>query len=562
MTTSDNRSHTISNYLLIPLVFISFALTSPKWSIAIAPWLAYTFMIRFIRQNTLRNGILIGWAVTYLAALIASWKVVPIPFPALLIFSLVSTGLLLLPYLLDRWLNQKYSGWISTLVFPMAMVMMDFLASKGGGGTWGNVAYLQFSNNYLMQLASVTGIWGISFMIYWFASTVNYLYQQLMIKQAIKQPLVIYSLSLLMVMSFGFWRVNSNDLSNTPKIKMAGITVENLSILETVHECHTGETISIPATAHQSDSRLTKAMRSMESFVAYPNQPKFSPVFEQIDNIMTQLWESSQQAVQSGARVIVWTEGIVNAFKSDESRYIQDAKDFAVQNGIWLFFPMATIIPGEILPGQPFIENKVLSINPSGEVVNTYFKNIPVGGVEPCFPGDGSIPVISTAEANISPVICYDADFPDLLQQVGHQETEILVVPSGDWHAISPIHSYMAVVRAIENGVSILRPVSRGLTLAADSFGRVIAEDDYFEDDQHLLLAEIPVSKVTYHCLCSNRRFVRLWMRSNTIAFCNPWGAVQKQRWRIITMRHLIDYFIPLGDLIRVSKLLLCQCNR
>jgi apolipoprotein N-acyltransferase len=477
-------------------MFISFSLTSPKWGIALAPWLAYTAMIRFFRQNELGKSIWLGWGVSYLAALIASWEVVPVPFPILLIFSLVSTGLLLIPYVLDRWLHRKFSGWHSTLVFPTAMVLMDFLASKGGGGTWGNIAYLQFSNNYLMQLASVTGIWGISFMVYWFASTVNHVYETSLRKQFAKTPLVLYGSTLLLVLSFGFIRVLTSD-PEVPKIRMAGITVENIAILETVHACNTGETIKIPTTAHQSDSELAKAMRSMESFVAYPNDPKFAPVFKEIDAIMEKLWESSRQAVKQGAKVLVWTEGIVNAIKSDESKYIEAAKEFAGENQIWLFYPMATIIPGEITPGKPFIENKVLTIDPSGQVVNTYFKNIPVGGVEPSFPGDGTVPIIPTPFADISPVICYDADFPQLLQQVGQQSTEVLVVPSGDWHAIAPIHSYMAVVRAIENGVSILRPVSKGLTLAADKYGRIIAEDNYFEDDQHLLVADIPVKKST-----------------------------------------------------------------
>ena len=495
METSITKPKLIPNYILLPLIFISFALTSPKWSIAIAPWLGYTFILRFFRQNPLGRSIWLGWVITYLAALIASWKVVPMPFSILLIFSLVSTGLLMIPYVLDRWLQKKFLGWPSTLVFPTAMVLMDFIASKGGGGTWGNIAYLQFSNNYLMQLASVTGIWGISYLVYWFASTANHIYEATLSRQPIKTPLILYGSTILLVLSFGLLRVLTSD-SDVPKIRMAGITEENISILETIHACASGESIKIPNTAYQSDSELAKAMRSMESFVAYPNDPKFAPVFREIDAIMEKLWESSKQAVKQGAKVIVWTEGIVNAIKADESKYIEAAKEFARENQIWLFFPMATIIPGEIVAGQPFIENKVLTIDPLGVVVNTYFKNIPVGGVEPCFPGDGTIPVIPTPFADISPVICYDADFPQLLKQVGKQSTEVLVVPSGDWHAIAPIHSYMAVVRAIENGVSILRPVSKGLTLAADKYGRIIAEDNYFDDDQHLLVADLPVKKV------------------------------------------------------------------
>ncbi len=494
-STNDKSSHAI-NSLLMLIIFISFTLTSPKWNIALAPWVAHTFLLRFFRQNRLRTSILLGWSVTYLAALIASWKVVPFPFPVLLIFSLVSSGIVLIPYLLDKWLNRRVTGWYSTLVFPMAMVCLDYLASKGGGGTWGNIAYLQFSVPYLTQLASITGIWGISFMVYWFASTVNYVLQRIEIEKSIRSAVIIYSVSILLILGFGFYRIQKSIDDSTHQVKMAGITVENLSIFEKIYECETGETIKIPPTAFQSDPAMAKAMLAMQNFVAHPADPKFDPVFEEVDIMMDQLWQHSKEAVEQGARYIVWTEGIVPAIKPDESKYIEKAQSFAQQHNVWLFFPMSTIIPGKVEPGQPFIENKVLSINSSGEIVNVYLKNNPVGGVEPCFPGDGTIPVISTDQAQISPVICYDADFPDLLRNVGQQNTEILIVPSGDWAAISPIHSYMAVFRAIENGVSILRPVSKGLMIAADNYGQVIETDDYFEDDNHSMLAEVPVKKV------------------------------------------------------------------
>ena len=496
MKIAVNKSNALPNSLLLLIVFVAFALTSPKWNIALAPWIAYTFMLRFFRQNKLKKSILMGWGVTYVAALIASWQVIPMPFPVLLVFSLVSTGFLLIPYVIDRWLHNKNIGWWATLVFPMAMVIMDFIASKGGGGTWGNIAYLQFSNIYLMQLASVTGIWGISFLVYWFASTANYIYESSLENKPVKVPIALYGSVLLLVLSFGFFRLNSVNDSDIPKVKMAGITTENLSVLEKMVECHTGEIIKISPTAFQSDPELAKAMRSMQYFVEHPDDPKMKPVLLEIDAVVERLWRSSEQAVLQGAEMIVWTEGIVNTFKAEESKYIDAAKAFSQQHQVWLFFPMAAVIPGKITPGQPFIENKLLTFNPAGELVNTYFKNIPVGGVEPCFPGDGTIPVISTPHAEVSPVICYDADFPDLLQQVSGQSTEVLVVPSGDWAAISPIHSYMAVVRAIENGVSILRPVSKGLMVAADNFGQIIARDDYFEDDEHLMMADIPVRKV------------------------------------------------------------------
>ena len=486
----------IRNYILLPLLFICFALTSPKWNIALAPWLAFPLMIRFFRQNKWWKAILLGWLISYLAALVASWKVVPLPLPILFVFSLVSTGFLLIPYVLDKWISPKIPNWTASLVFPCSMVIMDYIASRGGGGTWGNIAYLQFSNIYLMQLASVTGIWGISFMVYWSGSTLNHIFENWGNKAQVNPAFKIFTMSFALVMGFGILRIQTADSSGLDKIKVAAITTENLSVLETIYECHTGEQIQIPPRSFQSDPELSQAFASMAAFVEKPFEPQFKSVFDESDKVLQSLWSQSEQAAQAGAKIIAWTEGIVNSIKSEEEKYIGQAQAFARQHQIWLLFPMASLHPGQIKPGKAFIENKVLTINPQGRIVNTYFKNIPVGGVEPCFPGDGSIPLIPNEYANISPVICYDADFPQLLRQVGQQDTELLIVPSGDWDAISPIHSYMAITRAIENGVSILRPVSKGLTIAADPYGQIIHQDDYFEDDQHTMLAEITPQKV------------------------------------------------------------------
>ena len=454
------------------------------------------FILRFFRQNRWWKAILLGWLVTYIASLIAAWRVVPMPLSFLFVFSLISTGFLLIPYILDKWLNSKVKHWSSVFVFPAAMTIMDFIAAQGGGGTWGNVAYAQFSNIYLMQLAAVTGIWGISFMLYWLASSANYIYENWQEGKSIQWPIRVYTLSFLLVMGFGFLRLKMADNSATKSVKVAAITVENLSIIEKMYEGETGKSIQIPPTAFQADAEMAEAFATLASFVETPFDPKFQAVFEETDRVLNQLWAKSEEAVRKGAKIISWTEAIVNTIKSEEEQYIQQAKAFAQKHQVWLFFPMAAIIPGKIVPNEPFIENKVLTINPKGEIVNTYFKNIPVGGVEPCFAGDGSIPVIPTEYGKLSPVICYDADFPQLLQQVGQQATEMLIVPSGDWKDIAHIHAYMAVTRAIENGVAILRPVSKGLTVAADSYGRIIAQDYYFEDDDHLLLAEVPIQKV------------------------------------------------------------------
>ena len=54
----------------------------------------------------------------------------------------------------------------------MALVAAEFLRSRlVPGATWGSLAYTQYGYLALMQVAAVVGIWGLTFLVGWFAST-------------------------------------------------------------------------------------------------------------------------------------------------------------------------------------------------------------------------------------------------------------------------------------------------------------------------------------------------------------------------------------------------------
>jgi apolipoprotein N-acyltransferase len=54
----------------------------------------------------------------------------------------------------------------------------------------------------------------------------------------------------------------------------------------------------------------------------------------------------------------------------------------------------------------------------------------------------------------------------------------------------------MAAMRAIENGVSILRPTRQGISVALDQHGRTLASADYFAGDEQTMIAAIPTERV------------------------------------------------------------------
>jgi apolipoprotein N-acyltransferase len=132
-----------------------------------------------------------------------------------------------------------------------------------------------------------------------------------------------------------------------------------------------------------------------------------------------------------------------------------------------------------------------MTLTPEGELANTYLKSNPVPFAEQDYGSDDIMPVIDTPYGKLSPVICYDADFPHFMKQAGSNKTDILLIPSGDWKAIDPYHAQMAVLRGIENGVSIVRPVSRATSLATDPYGNIIAKMDFFSSADKTIIANV-----------------------------------------------------------------------
>jgi apolipoprotein N-acyltransferase len=68
-----------------------------------------------------------------------------------------------------------------------------------------------------------------------------------------------------------------------------------------------------------------------------------------------------------------------------------------------------------------------------------------------------------------------------------------LLAPASDWRAIKDLHQQQAVFRALENGVSLLRPARWGVSVATDAMGRVAARLDHFATEDRMLLAHVPM---------------------------------------------------------------------
>jgi apolipoprotein N-acyltransferase len=204
--------------------------------------------------------------------------------------------------------------------------------------------------------------------------------------------------------------------------------------------------------------------------------------------------DGSRREARAGARLVAWPEQNLLVFAKDEAAFIQRARTLAAEEHVYLAIGMGTIHLDERLP----FENKALLIDPDGRIVVSYLKNHPVFGWEASIMrrGDGRLPVVTTRDGRMSTAICFDADFPEFIRQAGQGDADLLILPANDARSFRTMHAQMAVFRAIENGVSIVRPAASGLSSAVDPWGRVVALSDYFAPGDRTMTAQVAVAGI------------------------------------------------------------------
>jgi apolipoprotein N-acyltransferase len=193
-------------YFYLAIAAILGLFVGGKWNFPLAAWIVPVFGIRFFRESDKagRNFLLL-WIVSAIPTII-SWqgatfmsKIHPL---AEIGFFLLTTPLGLLPYVIDRIYYRRFgsTAWL-TLIFPIANTAMDFFSASGSPfGTFGAMAYSQRDFLPAMQIASVTGLWGVTFVMSWFASLVNHFWDK---KPAPLSWTFAGALALILSLSFG-----------------------------------------------------------------------------------------------------------------------------------------------------------------------------------------------------------------------------------------------------------------------------------------------------------------------------------------------------------------------
>lgn len=356
---------------------------------------------------------------------------------------------------LSRSWAQRILWTISGAAIWVGLEMV--LARILGGFPWDLLGVSQHHMIPLIQIASVTGVYGVSFLVAWFS--LSLLSAGLMvIRRPTARSIWIGEIFLPVMAVAILFNVGFRDLS------------QELPVRRTLKVALVQP--SIPQTMIWEESKSAERFR--------------------------QLIQLSEQALTNQTDLMIWPEAAVPAPIRYDREIADAVTGLARRHHVWLIIGSddAEPHPGSRNPEERDYFNSSFLISPDGELVERYAKRnlvifgeylplrkwlpflkylAPIGDFTP-----GTSPVqfaLGDLGVETSVLICFEDTFPQLARDDVGPDTSFLVNITNDgWFdegAAQWQHALTALFRAVENRVPLVRCSNNGLTCWIDAQGRM-----------------------------------------------------------------------------------------
>lgn len=458
------------------LVCFSFPTVLFGWhapEIGIIGWIALVPLFLAIRQAPPRQAFLL----TFLAALIwyggsLYWVYRAMHtyghLPALtsflvtvLLVIFVSAYIALAP-MISRWIAGNYRGEMIVLL-PVTWIAVEFLRNylPFNGFPWSNIAMSQYEIVPVLQLADMTGVYGIIFIMVF----VNQFLAELIARlkgeyvSGIVSKGIVAALLLIMTLGYGFYRVKTfpSLLSGKETVKI-GMIQGNIDQEDKWDEEKFADNIN----AFKSRARELRDVpvdlivwpEAAYPFVLSSNLTSMSPAILGMDNVEL----GSTPYTLMGAV----SENEYGNFHN--SAFLFDAR--GRPEGV--YHKMHLVPFGEYVPYKKlFFFAKKLTAPVGNFIAGTSYKPL----------------VFENNRMGI--LICYEDIFPQISRrQVLSGAGFLLNITNDAWYGVSSApyqHLALAVFRAVENRRFLLRATNTGVTAVIDPLGRIVMRSGIFE---------------------------------------------------------------------------------
>lgn len=343
-----------------------------------------------------------------------------------------------LTVLLFRALVLRGRVWSALVGFPAAWVTFEFVRNfLWPHGTAGSIAYSQIRCLPFLQLASLTGPWGMAFVLMLFPAGIA-IAVHLRNSSMPQARRILASTLALVAAALIFGAVRLAIPQSGPQVRVG------LAVLD-----HGGATSGAPTE------------RLLDTYAA-----------------------QARRLAAQGAQAVVLPEAIgtmTDPAVAGEDSILQGVAD---QTG-------TTIVAGfdREMPGQA--RNQAHIYRPSTPILS-YNKEHLLPPFELKFtPGTERV-LLPAPSGRWGVAICKDMDFTGLSRQYGREGAGLMLVPAWDFNVDRAWHGHIAIMRGVEDGFSLARAAKNGYLTIADNRGRILAETRSSDTAVATLIANVP----------------------------------------------------------------------
>lgn len=354
------------------------------------------------------------------------------PVPATMFMIAAPALVMMLAVLLYRRLALRGRHLAAALAAPAMSSSIYFINSMTSvDGSGGCLAYTQMNALPVIQVAALTGLWGIGFLVMLGPATLAVLLDHKATAMARLRTALVGGGLIVLALGYGAWRLQAPE---------AGTRTVKVGLVSLHGAYHPG--LSSAAGQHL-----------LGRYVA-----------------------AVQKLAAAGAQIVVMPETVVTV----PTLNVPALHALARSRGI-------TLLTGVDYrpPGAPE-RNMSLVFTPRADAPVHYAKHHLVPGWEKRYTPGNSYSMLPGAP-RIGLAICKDMDFPAMGRAYGTRRTQLLLVPAWDFDTDDWMHSRMAILRGVESGFAIARAARDGQLTLSDDRGRVLASANSVERDATLL---------------------------------------------------------------------------
>lgn len=449
------------------------AASLPSLDLSALAWIGFVPLLLVVRDSSVRQAFFAGWlsgttfyvAVTYwVTHAIEHYTAVP-SWIAVVLLGLMSMVLGLYTAVFAagvRWMQRRWLAWV--YLAPALWVVLEWM--RGWffiGFPWGALGYSQWRYTDLVQMAEVTGVYGLSALLLFFNAVVasiatarRHLDRRHMV------ALSVLTVLMLLLPAAGRWR---------------------LAVLS-----------ALPAAG-------TLTVGIAQGNVA--QERKWDPAF--VDETMARYAALTEAAAAGGAELVVWPETATPFFFQEPGERRQAVLELSRRTGAYILFgsPGATF-DGPRLVGQ---RNRAYLVGPARGEIDYYDKMelVPFGEYVPfsrvLFFVEQMVEVVGTLLPGTRPtvfegprgrfgvLVCYEGVFPWVSRRLVHDGADFLVNVTNDaWYGRTSApyqHLAQATIRTVENRVPLVRAANTGISAVVGDDGRLVWEGPLDELLEH-----------------------------------------------------------------------------